>query len=63
MVYLFAYLSDKLRLRALFLFASLTIALVGYAINITDAPIGVKYFGIFLCVAGSYSGIPGLSAW
>ncbi|KAJ2913346.1 hypothetical protein MD484_g7060, partial [Candolleomyces efflorescens] len=62
-VYLFAYLSDKLRLRSLFLFAALAISLVGYAINVTGAPIGVKYFGIFLCVTGSYAGIPGLSAW
>ncbi|RXW16317.1 hypothetical protein EST38_g9540 [Candolleomyces aberdarensis] len=62
-IYLFAYLSDKLRLRAPFLFASLAISFVGYAINVTNAPAGVKYFGIFLCVTGSYAGIPGLSAW
>ncbi|KAJ2928539.1 hypothetical protein H1R20_g8555, partial [Candolleomyces eurysporus] len=62
-IYLFAYLSDKLHLRAPFLLASLAISFVGYAINVTNAPTGVKYFGIFLCVTGSYAGIPGLSAW
>lgn len=62
-VYIFAYLSDKLRLRSLFLLISLLITFAGYAINISPAPIPLKYFGIFLCVTGSYSGIPGLSAW
>ncbi|TEB21994.1 MFS general substrate transporter [Coprinellus micaceus] len=62
-VYIFSYLSDTLCLRSPFLFFSLLISFSGYAISISSAPIPVKYFGIFLCVTGSYSGIPGLSAW
>lgn len=62
-VYVFSYLSDKLHIRSVFLFISLLIAFIGYAINISSAPVPVKYFGIFLCVTGSYGGVPGLSAW
>ncbi|KAF9234658.1 MFS general substrate transporter [Melanogaster broomeanus] len=59
----FAHWSDKLKLRSPFLFAAQLIALVGYIINISDAPSGVKYFGTYLCVIGSYSGIPGSVSW
>jgi len=38
-------------------------ALVGFIINITNAPRGVQYFGMFLCTAGSYGGFPGVVAW
>ena len=36
---------------------------VGYSINISNASAGVKYFGVFLCVAGTWSTIPGAIAW
>ncbi|KIJ64862.1 hypothetical protein HYDPIDRAFT_153698 [Hydnomerulius pinastri MD-312] len=55
----FSYFSDKLKLRSPFIFAAQFTALVGYIINITDAPSGVKYFGTFLCVIGSYTASPG----
>jgi len=59
----FSHFSDKLRLRWPFIFASLLSSAVGFAINISDAPTRVKYFGTFLCVAGSYSAVPGVLAW
>jgi hypothetical protein len=37
--------------------------LVGFSINISDVAPGVKYFGTFLCVGGSYAGFPGVVAW
>lgn len=37
--------------------------LVGFAINISEAPSGVKYFGTFLVVGGSYAAFPGVVAW
>lgn len=37
--------------------------LIGFAINISEAPIGVKYFGTFFCVSGSYAAFPGIVAW
>ena len=59
----FAHYSDKLKLRWPFIFAGLLCSAVGFAINISDAPNGVKYFGTFLCVTGTYSSLPGIVAW
>jgi MFS family permease len=58
----FAHFSDKLRTRWPFILAGLTLSAVGFAINISNAPAGAKYFGTFLCVAGSYSATPGTVA-
>ncbi|KAG6331914.1 hypothetical protein ID866_7176 [Astraeus odoratus] len=44
---IFAYYSDKKKLRSPFLFAAQVIALVGYIINICDVPYEVKYFGTY----------------
>ncbi|KAI9056478.1 MFS general substrate transporter [Trametes sanguinea] len=55
--------SDKIKKRYPFILAGLTFILVGFAINITDVPIGAKYFGTFLVVAGAYAGFPGVVAW
>ncbi|KAL0564185.1 hypothetical protein V5O48_017868 [Marasmius crinis-equi] len=62
-LYIFAHFSDKTKKRSPFIYASLIICLVGYLINITDAPHGVKYFGTFLCVTGAYAGPTGVVAW
>ncbi|KAF9233953.1 MFS general substrate transporter [Melanogaster broomeanus] len=54
----FAHFSDKIRLRSPFILAGHSIALVGFIINISDAPSNVKYFGLFLCLmGGSSSGV------
>jgi len=37
--------------------------LIGFAIQISDASPGAKYFGTFLCVAGSYASFPAVVAW
>ena len=55
--------SDKLKMRFPFVLAGLVYILVGFAINISDVSIGVKYFGTFLVVAGSYASFPGVVAW
>ncbi|KAF9240173.1 MFS general substrate transporter [Melanogaster broomeanus] len=57
----FAHFSDKAQLRWPFIFAGQSIALVGFIINISDAPSGVKYFGLFLCLMGSSPS--GVIAW
>jgi hypothetical protein len=59
----FAHYSDKLQMRYPFVLAGLLICLVGFAINTANVSIGVRYFGIFLCVGGSYSAFPGVIAW
>ena len=60
---LFSHFSDKLRLRWPFILAGFLTCAVGFGINLSDASNGVKYFGTFLCVIGSYSCCPGLIAW
>ncbi|KAL6302244.1 MFS general substrate transporter [Sparassis latifolia] len=59
----FAIWSDRIKVRFPFIFAGLVIALVGFAINISAVPGGVKYFGTFFCVAGTYAAFPGVVAW
>ncbi|KAF9461840.1 MFS general substrate transporter [Collybia nuda] len=60
---LFAHYSDRTKLRSPFIVGGLVMCLVGFAINISNASYGAKYFGTFLCVAGSYAGFPGVVAW
>ncbi|KAI0804538.1 MFS general substrate transporter [Irpex lacteus] len=60
---LFAVWSDRIKMRYPFILAGLVMLTIGFAINITDVSIGVKYFGTFFCVAGSYAAFPGVVAW
>ncbi|KAJ3565341.1 hypothetical protein NP233_g7691 [Leucocoprinus birnbaumii] len=62
-LYIFAFYSDKIKKRYPFILAGLTFCLIGFAINISDAPHGVKYFGTFFVVTGSYAAFPGVVAW
>lgn len=59
----FAHYSDKIKMRSPFVLAGLVMCLIGFSINISEAPSGVKYFGTFFCVAGSYAAFPGVVAW
>ncbi|CAA7263446.1 unnamed protein product [Cyclocybe aegerita] len=63
LVYVFAYYSDRLKIRSPFILVGLTFCLVGFSINISNVPTGVKYFGTFFVVAGSYGAFPGIVAW
>ncbi|KAF8876865.1 major facilitator superfamily domain-containing protein [Infundibulicybe gibba] len=62
-LYVFAYYSDKIKMRSPFILAGLCMCLMGFAINISNVATGVKYFGTFFCVAGSYAAFPGVVAW
>lgn len=62
-LYIFAYYSDKLKMRAPFIYAGLICLVIGYGINISNAGSGVKYFGTFWIVVGSYSAFPGVVSW
>jgi len=62
-VYTFAYLSDRSKLRSPFILSGLFLCLIGYSINISRVNNGVKYFGTYFIVVGSYSAFPGLVAW
>ncbi|KAF8303429.1 MFS general substrate transporter [Clavulina sp. PMI_390] len=58
-----AYYSDKTKTRYPFILFGQTVGLIGFIINISPAPRGVKYFGMFLCTAGIYGSFPGVVAW
>ncbi|EKM57338.1 uncharacterized protein PHACADRAFT_160834 [Phanerochaete carnosa HHB-10118-sp] len=60
---IFAVWSDRIKMRYPFILAGLFMCLIGFSINLSHAPIGVKYFGTFFCVAGSYAAFPGVVAW
>ncbi|KAG0694934.1 MFS general substrate transporter [Suillus ampliporus] len=62
-LFVFAHYSDKLKMRSPFIFAGLVMCLIGFSINISTAPDGVKYFGIFFIVMGSYAAIPAAVSW
>ncbi|KAF7315092.1 hypothetical protein MIND_00023400 [Mycena indigotica] len=62
-LFIFAYSSDRLKLRFPFILAGFCCNLIGFSINISDAPSGVKYFGTFFCVTGAYAAVPGIVAW
>lgn len=62
-LFIFAIWSDKIKVRSPFIMAGLIMCCIGFAINISDVSIGVKYFGTFFCVAGSYAAFPGVVAW
>ncbi|OAX31241.1 MFS general substrate transporter [Rhizopogon vinicolor AM-OR11-026] len=62
-VFVFAHYSDKLKMRSPFIFAGHLMCLIGLSINISTAPIGVKYFGTFWIVIGGYAAIPGIVSW
>lgn len=52
-----------MKMRTPFIFIGLGMLTLGFAINISNAPRGAKYFGTFFCVAGSYATFPGVVSW
>ncbi|KAI0319733.1 MFS general substrate transporter [Amylostereum chailletii] len=62
-LYVFAIWSDAIKKRSPFILCGLVMLLIGFSINISDAPSGPKYFGTFLCVAGAYASFPGVVCW
>ncbi|KAJ6594307.1 MFS general substrate transporter [Mycena capillaripes] len=62
-LFIFAYWSDRTKIRSPFIFAGFMFNLIGFSINISNAPSGVKYFGTFFCVTGAYAAVPGVIAW
>ncbi|OJT03631.1 High-affinity nicotinic acid transporter [Trametes pubescens] len=56
-------LSDRIMLRSPFIVGGLVLAFAGYAIEASDASIGVKYFGTFLIVIGANEAAPIIISW
>ncbi|KAI6126504.1 MFS general substrate transporter [Pisolithus sp. B1] len=55
--------TNRMKIRFPFIIVSEFVGLAGYIIQITDASTGVKYFGTFLAVIGTYSGVPCTVGW
>jgi len=62
-LFIFAYWSDRIEIRFPFIFVGFLVSLIGFSINISNAPSGIKYVGTFFCVTGSYAAVPGIIAW
>ncbi|KAI0634510.1 MFS general substrate transporter [Trametes polyzona] len=56
-------LSDRLKMRSPFVFGGLVLTFVGFAINASNASVGVKYFGTYLIVIGAYESAPMIISW
>ncbi|OJT03630.1 High-affinity nicotinic acid transporter [Trametes pubescens] len=50
-------------MRSPFVFGGLLFSFIGFAINASNASIGVKYFGTFLIVIGCYLAAPIIIVW
>jgi MFS family permease len=55
-----AWLSDKFRLRAPFILLANFFGIIGYILLLCPVPVGVQYFGTFLCAIAVYTG-PGVN--
>lgn len=56
-------LADRTQRRFYFLFLDQIMCIIGFVIQLSPAPSGVKYFGLFLIAAGSYAALPTVVAW
>ncbi|KAI0672079.1 MFS general substrate transporter [Trametes maxima] len=55
--------SDRVQMRSPFVFAGYALMLVSFAINISQASAGVKYFGTYLAIVGGYAAFPAIVSW
>ncbi|KAI9632398.1 MFS general substrate transporter [Dioszegia hungarica] len=56
-------LADRHRSRGLYMMINLVLIGIGFIIEITPAPYGVKYFALFLAASGAYAGLPNVVSW
>ncbi|KAI0365418.1 MFS general substrate transporter [Pilatotrama ljubarskyi] len=55
--------SDRIKMRSPFVLAGLVLTFIGFAINVSNASIGAKYFGVHLVVIGAYLSAPIVISW
>ncbi|GAA5882153.1 hypothetical protein JCM3774_002944 [Rhodotorula dairenensis] len=56
-------LADRQKTRFRWMMLDLILCFFGLIINLTPAPYGVKYFGLFLIAMGAYGGLPTSVTW
>ncbi|BGP56867.1 hypothetical protein JCM8202v2_004500 [Rhodotorula sphaerocarpa] len=61
--YISAHYSDRTRLRAPFVGGAALVCMVGLLIMALTEPLGVRYFGSFLTIAGCQSNVPAVMAY
>ncbi|GAA5976926.1 hypothetical protein JCM21900_003750 [Sporobolomyces salmonicolor] len=58
-----ALVADRMKKRFVFVLLDLLLCLIGLIINLTPAPMGVRFFGLFLMASGAYGGLPTTVTW
>ncbi|GAA5903403.1 hypothetical protein JCM5296_005640, partial [Sporobolomyces johnsonii] len=58
-----ALAADRMKKRFVFVLLDLSLCLIGLIINLTPAPMGVRFFGLFLMASGAYGGLPTTVTW
>ncbi|CEQ43156.1 SPOSA6832_05059 [Sporobolomyces salmonicolor] len=58
-----ALVADRMKKRFVFVLLDLLLCLIGLIINLTPAPMGVRFFGLFLLASGAYGGLPTTVTW
>jgi sugar phosphate permease len=58
-----AYVSDKMKMRGIFLLIPAVIALIGFVILRTVENNNVKYMAVFFAAMGAFPGGPGYMSW
>ncbi|GAA5988437.1 hypothetical protein JCM10908_003565 [Rhodotorula pacifica] len=56
-------MADRQKTRFRWMMLDLILCFIGLIINLTPAPYGVKYFGLFLIACGAYGGLPTSVTW
>lgn len=52
-----------MKLRSPFIVGMQIVGLAGFTIQLSGATSGVKYFGLYLCVAGPFTAVPCAVGW
>ena len=58
-----AYLSDRTRLRGVYLIAGCALCIIGFSILITSPSPSIAYLAVFFVAMGSFPGGPGFLSW
>ncbi|KAK4056022.1 hypothetical protein OIO90_003017 [Microbotryomycetes sp. JL221] len=58
-----AIVSDRVKTRFPFLVLCQSLCVIGFTIQITPAPLALKFIGVILCCMGAYGGVPSMISW
>ncbi|KAM0787531.1 hypothetical protein ACM66B_003602 [Microbotryomycetes sp. NB124-2] len=58
-----AWVSDRVKTRFPFLVGCQLLNVIGFTIQITPAPLALKFIGVIFCCMGAYGGVPSMITW